>query len=56
MPKQFYMGQEVLSLDYLPRHPYIPGKYYFWMKDGDGTIYLVKAKELSDGTYEPDFT
>jgi len=43
--KNMYMGQEILFRTILF------GKSYFWMKDGDGTIYL--AKEV-DGL--PDFS
>lgn len=45
MAKQTYMGQEILFRTHLF------GKDYFWMKDGDGTVYLVKEK---DGI--PDFS
>lgn len=40
-----FMGQKVLFQTVLF------GRSYFWMEDGDGTIYLVKEK---DGL--PDFT
>lgn len=52
MPKEFYMGQEILGLTYLPRHPAMKGREYYWMKDGDGVVYLAKVGE--DG--RPDFT
>lgn len=44
--KNYYMGQEVL----FPTELF--GKRYFWMKDGDGTIYLTRMGE--DGF--PDFS
>jgi hypothetical protein len=44
--KQFYLGQEILASTVLF------GKEYYWMKDGDGTIYLVKIGP----TGEPDFS
>lgn len=37
MPKVKYFSQEVLSKTFLF------GKIYYWMKDVDGTIYLVKS-------------
>ena len=42
---QTYMGQKVLM------YTEIAGKNYFWMQDGDETIYLVKE---IDGL--PDFS
>ena len=70
MKKEYFQGQEVLGLTSLPRDPMLgQPKLYFWMKDGDGTIYLTKAKEktgvsyAADGSqelvaqgYEPDFS
>jgi len=44
--KNLYMGQEVLFKTVLF------DKEYFWMKDGDGVIYLAKVGE--DGL--PDFS
>jgi hypothetical protein len=41
-----YAGQKILFVTELF------GKEYFWMEDGDGTIYLVKLGE--DGL--PDFS
>jgi hypothetical protein len=49
MKKQYYMGQEVQFLTNLF------GKFYFWMRDGDDTTYLVHAKQ-EDGNYVPDFS
>lgn len=46
MAKQYYMSQEVLFQTTLF------GKQYFWMKDGDGVIYLAKVGD--DG--QPDFS
>jgi hypothetical protein len=40
MAKQTYLGQEVLFQTSLY------GKDYVWMKDGDGTVYLLR---LIDG-------
>lgn len=37
--KQTYMGQTILS----PTELF--GKAYFWMRDGDGIIYLVKETD-----------
>ena len=34
-----YMGQKILFATNLF------GRDYYWMQDGDGTIYLVKVKE-----------
>lgn len=57
--KQYFIGHEVLGLTYLPRQ-YGRGREYFWMKDIDGTIYLVKAKRTTDDGiidgYIPDFS
>lgn len=52
MPKETYMGQIILGQTYLPRHPAMKGKLYFWMQDGDGVVYLAKVGE--DG--RPDFS
>lgn len=41
-----YMGQKILFKTNLF------GKHYYWMQDGDGTIYLAKVGE--DGL--PDFS
>jgi hypothetical protein len=51
MKKNTWMGQKVLFLTELF------SKKYYWMQDGDGTIYLVKATfdEVSK-QYLPDFT
>lgn len=59
----YYMGQKVLfTTSYF-------NKTYFWMQDGDGVVYLAKAKPVkalsigSDGSktdfvenYVPDFS
>ena len=45
MTKQYFFGQEALFMTTLF------DKEYFWMKDGDGTIYLVRS---TDGI--PDFS
>lgn len=46
LSKKIYMGQEILFLTNLF------DKEYYWMKDGDGTIYLTHVGD--DGT--PDFS
>lgn len=51
MANEKYMGQEILGQTYLPRGGWARGRLYFMMKDGDGTIYLVKE---NDGL--PDFS
>lgn len=43
--QQTFMGQTVLELTELF------GKWYFWMRDGDGVVYLLKD---TDGV--PDFS
>jgi len=61
--KQTYMGQKIHYQTVLF------GKRYFWMEDGEGTIYLAKAKPEygvsvgADGTktkvlegFVPDFS
>jgi len=42
----YYMGQKVLSRTELF------GKTYFWMEDGDGTVYLTKAKPVISGSVD----
>lgn len=49
--RQYFMGQEILWLTQFA------GKPYFWMKDGDGVVYLTKAKEHITGeSYGADGT
>lgn len=45
MKKQYYMGQEILFLTTLF------GKQYYWMRDGDGVVYLAHVGENG----QPDF-
>ena len=70
MSKVYFAGHEVLGTTYLPRESWAKGRMYFWMKDVDGTIYLIKAKpkvagSVDGGTgemkiftneWEPDFS
>lgn len=46
MKKVMWFSQEVLN------ETYLFGKLYFWMKDVDGTIYLVRKDENGN----PDLT
>lgn len=48
--KQFYFTQEIL---FLTEHF---GKQYFYMKDVDGHIYGVRARENDNGDLVPDLT
>lgn len=47
--KQYYMGQEILG------HTNLFGKDYFWMRDGDGTVYLAHSQINEQGVLVPRF-
>lgn len=44
--KQYWHNQEII---FLTEHF---GKPYFYLKDGDGTIYIAKAKPVYEGSVD----